>query len=218
MMTQPHVAPPLDGARGPTSPGGGGRSPARGSASWAALAALILGTLLAACDDDLFEPRWASAIDTVQLFTLARPELNLPSAFSFNARRTLRVESATATGNWDIALNSEGGGLVLLPPGALGITSRARISVRPDATFDEVREAPRDTTEYSAVEPVPAQIGTVYVVRTGQGAGPFGGRCVYYAKMEPVEMDVEVGTIRFRYEANPVCNDRSLVPTVGEND
>lgn len=181
----------------------------------AGVAALVVGTWLAACDDNLLEPRWASDIDTVQLFTLARPELNLPSAFSFNDRRTHRVEGVGATGNWDLALDTREGGLVFMPPGALSITSRAGISVREGVTFEEVREAPTDTAEYSTAEPVPVEVSTVYAVRTHQIAGSFGRRCVFFAKMEVVEIDAEVGTVMFRYEANPVCNDPRLVPTVG---
>lgn len=184
----------------------------------ALVAAFVVGTAVAACDADPFEPQWASAIDTVQLFTLARPELNLPSAFGFNSRRTFRVEGATSSGNWDLALDTQGGELVFLPPGAVGIPSRAGISLRPEATFDDLAEAPRDTAEYSLVEPVPVEVGAVYAIRTAQQTNSFGSRCVYFAKMEPVEMDPEGGTVRFRFEANPICNDSRLVPTQGTND
>ena len=191
--------------------------PSRTAARAAGAAALALGVLTASCEDDFFEPRWGSAIDTVQLFSLARPELNLPAAFSFNRRRTFRVEAATSTGNWDIAVDTQGDGLVFLPPGALGISSRAGIAPRPGVAFEEVEEAPTDSASYTLDEPVPAEVGTVYVVRTGRSTTAFGTRCVYFAKFEPLEIDTGVGTVRFLYEANPICNDPSLVPTEGEN-
>ena len=57
------------------------------------------------------------------------------------------IESATATGTWDIALGTEGGQLVLLPPGALGVAgSTARIAPLTGTTFEQVREAPSDST------------------------------------------------------------------------
>ena len=55
-------------------------------------------------------------------------------------------------------------------------------------------------------------LGTTYVIRTGQSVGAFGTRCVYYARMEPIALDVPGGTMTFREVTNPVCNDRDLVP------
>lgn len=185
----------------------------RGSARVATVAALLMGGMLTACESDLFEPQWSSNIGTVHLFSLARPELNLPSAFGFNERLTRRVEAPASSGSWDIALDTRDGQLVFMPPGALGIPSLARIGRRPGVAFDEVTEAPTDTAEYSGAEPVLAEEGAVYVVRTGQNTDFFGGQCVYFAKMEVEEVDPEVATVRFRYEANPVCNDPGLVPT-----
>lgn len=180
----------------------------------AALSFLLvpLAAALAGCGDDLLNPRWTAAPDTALLYSLARPELNLPSGFNFTARRTVLVEAPGATGNWDLALDTREEGLVLLPPGALNINSRARITTLPGLEFDEVREAPTDSTLYSTDEPVPVQDDVVYVIRTDQGADTFGRRCVFYAKMEPVSLDVETGTLRFLYDTNPICNDPRLVP------
>jgi hypothetical protein len=164
------------------------------------------------CGDDPFIIRWQSAPDTVLLYSLARPELNLPSAFSFAARVAVRVEDPTATGRWDMAVDTEDGRLVLLPPGALGVASAARITVLAGVDFADVREAPADTSVWVANTSVVAEIGTVYVVRTSQSPGSFGNSCVYYAKLEPVEMDPEAGTLSFLFDSNPVCNDPRLVP------
>lgn len=169
-------------------------------------------TGLAACGADPFSFNWNDAPDTVVVYSLARPELNLPSAYNFYAGATLPVENPSATGNWDMAVDTRDGGLVLLPPGALGVTSRARIAALDGLGLDDVTEAPTDTLVYSSSVPVPVRIGTTYVIRTGQRAGSFGTRCVYYAKMEPVAIDVAGGTMTFREVTNPVCNDRSLVP------
>lgn len=174
--------------------------------------ALLALPVLAGCDDDLFNVDWTAAPDTVLLYSLERPETNLPSGFNFFVRSGVRIEAPTATGTWDIALDTQGDQLVLLPPGALNINSRARVTALPGLDFDDVREAPRDTAVYTAEEPVPVEPNTVYVVRTSQRVDPFGRRCVYFAKMEPVEIDVPAGTLRFVFDANPVCNDRRLVP------
>lgn len=178
--------------------------------------ALALGSALAmgalGCGDDPFEARWVSAPDTVLLYSLARPELNLPSAFSFNRGLRLRVEAPGATGQWDLALDTRGSELVFLPPGALGINSRARIAALPGLVFEELREAPSDTSAYVADEPLPVTAGTIYVVRTGQTVDAFGRSCVRFAKLEPLVIDVEAGSLEFVYDANPVCNDPRLVP------
>jgi hypothetical protein len=91
-------------------------------------AASAFALLLASCDDDPFRIDWDAAPDTVLLYSLARPELNLPSAFNINQRRLVLVEAPGATGTWDIAVDTQGGNLVLLTPGAMGLESRARIT------------------------------------------------------------------------------------------
>lgn len=175
-----------------------------------AAAAVVLA--VGACEDDPFQIKWSAAPDTVLLYSLARPELNLPSAFNFNNRRLVEVEAPTATGTWDLALDTEGEQLVFLPPGALNINSRARIAALPGMTFDEVQRAPQDTAAYVVEEAVPVSLNTVYVIQTSQSRDGFGRACVFFAKLEPLEIDVSAGTLRFVFDANPVCNDPRLVP------
>jgi hypothetical protein len=112
-----------------------------------------------------------------------------------------------------MAVDTRGGAIVLLPPAALGIAdSKARIARLTGLAFADVIEAPADTTVYSSTIPLPAVLGTVYVVRTEQSVGSFGSRCAYFAKLEPVEIDPTEGRLRFRYDVSPICNDRRLVP------
>ena len=166
-----------------------------------------------ACEDDLFKIKWEENPDTVYLFSLARPELNLLSAFNFISRIPIRIESPNATGKWDMVLDTQDGDLVLLPPGAIGVpNSMARIIPMGDMEFDEVRRAPSDTTRYIGDEPVPVVIGHIYVIRTRQQAGLYGQRCVYYGKFEPLEKDPVAGTMSFVFDVSPVCNSRKLYP------
>jgi hypothetical protein len=175
------------------------------------LACLALG----ACDDDPFGLQdWPPSPDTMLLYSLARPELNLPAAANIHRQFTLIVESPSSTGNWDIALDTRDGALVFLTPLAVGINSQARISVFPDMTFEDVTEAPSDTTRYQpATEPVPVELGTTYVVRTSEYLTAFNQRCVFYGKVEPLEIDVDAGTVRFVTDSNPNCRQLSLVPS-----
>lgn len=167
---------------------------------------------LASCDDDPFRINWEESPDTVLLYSLARPELNLPSAFNLNRRQTIQVEAPGATGAWDIAVDTQDGEIVLLTPGAMGLDSRARITQVTGVTFGEVRKAPADTAVYQADEPVTVELGPIYIVQTGESTGAFGTRCVYYAKLEALDIDPDLGTLRFVYDSNPVCNNRDLVP------
>ena len=185
------------------------RAPLVGAAS----AALLMG--LAACGEDPFNFDWTSEAtpDTVLLYSLARPELNLVSGFNFFQRRTIRVEHPDESGAWDIAVDTEGASLVLLPPGALGIVARAGIVDMGALTLDDIREAPADTAAYEMDEAVPLVAGNVYVVRTNRRQGGFGTTCVYYGKLTPVVLDVAGGVLQFSYVRSPACNNRDLVPT-----
>jgi hypothetical protein len=174
--------------------------------------AAALAVTFTACGDDPFDFDWSDVPDTVQLYSLARPELSLASGFNFFQRFAVRIEDPTATGAWDIALDTRNAELVLLPPGALGVSGRARVSTITGVPFDEVVEAPGDTLLYEGNAPVPVVNGTVYVVSTNRSVGNFGSSCVYYAKMEPVLIDVAGGVLRFRYVSSPVCNSRELTP------
>ena len=90
-----------------------------------------------------------------------------------------------------------------VPVPALGIAGLGHHLVR-------LREAPEDTLLYEKNNPVPLSDGTVYVVSTNR-ISTGASSCVYYAKLQPVTIDVPAGTLKFRYVASPVCNGRDLV-------
>ena len=187
--------------------------PARRRGLHAFLSLFAMGTVgvLASCDDP-YAIEWTLSPDTTTLYALTRSERNLPSGFDFYNRYRVILEDPDATGNWDMAVDVRGGELVLLPPGALGIDSKARVAALPGRAFDGVTEAPRDTVLYTARSAVPVELGTVYVWRTRQMYGAYGTACVYYSKMEPLVIDAAAGTLEFVYDGSPVCNDRSFVP------
>ena len=177
----------------------------------AAAAALILATMTAACGDDPFTITWISTPDTALLYTLARPELGLPSAFDFFDRTRFVVEQPGSTNLWDVAVDTRDGKLALLPPPALEVFNEARVTVIENVSFDDVVEAPADTTLYSVDQPVFLALGNVYVVRTREQRTNFGV-CMLYAKLEPLILDQEVGSVTFVYDYNPRCDDRHLQP------
>ncbi|MGW8266673.1 MAG: hypothetical protein ACWGSQ_09915 [Longimicrobiales bacterium] len=177
------------------------------------LVSILLLPGLWGCDDDPFKIMWELRPDTILLYSLARPEMNLNSAFDFVRRNAVRVEAPSAVGEWDVAVDTQNGAIVLVPPGAIGVAkSKAGIALIDDETFDEIRRAPSDTTLYVRDRPVPMQVGQLYVIRTRQKQGSYGSVCVYYGKFEPLYVDPEEGRLSFMYDVSPVCNDRKLVP------
>ena len=185
-------------------------APSRWPRAVALASALLIA--LTACGDDPFAYDWSDAPDTVLVYSLSRPELNLPSGFNFLQGRPIRVEDLSSTGEWDAVVDTRDGEIVLLPPGAFGIVTTARITTLEGMQLEDVRSAPSDTTVYVEADPVPVRSGNVYVVKTNRSSGSFGSSCVYYAKLEAVDIDADAGRLTFRYVTNPICNSLDLVP------
>ena len=171
-----------------------------------------LAVSMTACDEDLGLDEWNATPDTVTLYSLSRPEfINQPSAFDFINHIGMRVESPTSTGNWDVALLDQGTGLALVPAGGFeGQSSRAALSVITGATFEELEEAPEDTTRFSS-NPVALSPGQVLAVRTRRAPCAFSNS-VRYGKVKIIDVNATAGTVRFETIVNPFCNDRSLIP------
>ena len=81
-----------------------------------------------------------------------------------------------------------------------------------NTAYGDVVEAPSDTLLYEGDDPVPVQDGALYVIRTNVRPGSFGSACSYYAKMQPLVIDVAEGSLLFRYVTSPICNSRELIP------
>lgn len=173
---------------------------------------LVAAAALGACDDDLSLGTWDATPDTIALFSLSRPDgLGFPSAYDFSARRVVEVETPGATGSWDVALADLSATLQLVPAGAFeGQVSRAGIATITGQSFDDLTEAPTDTSRFTA-QPVALQEGGVYVVRTRRVACGFS-TAVHYAKILAVSVDPVGGIATFAVVANPLCNNRSFIP------
>lgn len=185
----------------------------RGRRSALFLTGLLLAGAVTGCEDDPFQREWIANVGTAELFSLARPELNLPSGFDFNDRRTIEIERVLREAEWDIVLDTREGELVFLPPRVLNVDSRAAVAAFPGSSFDDVSEAP-DSAGFVFDEPVPVELNTVYVIQTGERI-VFGFPCLFYAKLEPFEVDAEEQTVSFMFDVNPFCDDRNLIPDSG---
>jgi hypothetical protein len=174
---------------------------------------LALGALaLTACGDDPFLVRWEEFPLESEIYALDRTELNRVSGFSMLDRAGVVIEDPQTQGRWDFAVERQGDGMVLVPPRVLGVISTAGVAVIPQVRLEDVLEAPADTARYATTTPVPVEFGNVYVIRTHQQGGIFGEPCVYYGKLEAIEVRMEEGVFRFRHDVSPDCNNRSLVP------
>jgi hypothetical protein len=180
---------------------------------WAALALVV--TVLPACGEDPFLFRWTENPREAFLYSLDRDERNRPSAFEMAQGRRVVLESAEAAGLWDFALDTRDGVLVFLPPRSVGVQSRAGMVEFPNSRYDEVLMAPSDTAAYTTRTPLPVRVGSIYVVRTREQSGVFGQTCTYYGKVQPLEVDPVAGTLLFRFDTSPDCNNPSLVPPAG---
>jgi len=175
------------------------------------LATSVLG--LTACGENVFDLKWTIArVNTVLLYSLARPELNLPSGYDFVDRRELEIQQPGATGLWDLLVDTQDGQLVFVPPGALGIDSKVMILPIPDMAFDDLLTAPEDSTLYTRDQPVSIETSSVYVLRTHEGPSRFGVPCVFWGKIQPTEIDLALETVQFIYDVSILCDDRGLVP------
>ena len=173
---------------------------------------------LSACDDPFGPRTWSVVPDTLEVWSVSRPELQgLASALDLAGEPPLglAIEAEGAIGAWDVALIDVGGGLALVPasyfPGHA--SSRAGIAVVTGTSFAELRRAPTDSAQFSR-EPVPLTADGVYVVRTRVAVCSDGsGTGVHYAKLRPIEIDVTAGRLRLETVNNPFCGDRALIPS-----
>ncbi len=175
------------------------------------LALVGLSLVAVACEDDPFALSWENLPDTAMIYSRARPELYLPTGYNFVSRSPVLIESPTFSTRWDLILDTVDDEMVFLPPRTFGVVSTAGIAPLGAVVFEEVGQAPSDTTDYVRDQPVPVVEGHVYVIRTHQEPNNFGQLCVFYAKMEPLVADVEAGTLEFLIDTNPICNDRTLI-------
>ena len=173
----------------------------------------LISSLLIGCGrSDPFLIPWTESPTEKLIFALDRDELNRASAFSVFFETGVVIEDPVAEGNWDFAVERQGDQMVILPARALGVEGTAAVVPLQGTTLTEVREAPRDTLLYISDQPIPVDLTTIYVVRSNERFER-GFACIYYGKIQPLEVDLEAGTFRFLHDGNPNCNNRSLTRT-----
>ena len=172
------------------------------------LVALGAPILVTSCDDP-FNFDWVATVDTVTLYSLARPEyLDLPAAYDFGAGggpRIVEVPAATPL-RWDLAFTEEDGEFVALPAGLFqGFDIEPGLQKITGTTFEELAEAPSDG--YVTDQSTALETGALYAVKSRRTVSG----CTYYAKFEVLALNAD-GTVEFESVENPLCNDRELIP------
>lgn len=182
---------------------------------------MLVALAIGACESDPFGlDNWTANPDTATIYSLSLDNLNIATAFDFTERAVRPIAVRDEFGrfnNWDVALDLEGGELVLLAQSALGVLSDAAVVEFPNMTFGELVEAPADTSLYQATTGVPMRTTSVYVIRTRQVTRQsfFTQQCLYYAQLQPLRVDPVAGVLEFLYDVNTEfsgCNNRDLIP------
>ncbi len=177
------------------------------------LVLLLMASLLPQVGCEGYEPPMFPVGDTVELYSLARPEyIGLQSGFDFIFPQSVVIEQPVSGDyrNFDVAFSELGGAFVLLPAGMFE-TFDIQPGVREvtGTTFEGLEEAP--SGDYVTDEAVALREGGLYVVRSrSQGA------CSRYAKVDVLALDPD-GILEFRFLRNNLCNDRTLTD-VDEED
>lgn len=174
-------------------------------------------TTLIGCDDPSgidFSPMLVQ--DTVVIAAPLPQNAALPTALDITGDNSGSVgggrfpERPSDAQNWDFAVRIRDGQLALVPARAIGLDSRAAIT-QPlvGETFEGLREAPGQST-FTSTEHVVLTEGAVYVARSRETSGGFLGVCVQFAKLSPLEVDVEQGLVTLQIVTNEQCGDPRL--------
>lgn len=179
----------------------------------AAVAALLVVVLVAACGDPFGLPRAAeeNRVDALSLYALSGTPVTAPSAYRLEFRQAVRTDQ---TSTFDFAFDIDTAGrALLLPTGPLhlGRLSGAQISTMP---FDSIRIAP--DRNYQLDSALVVDIGTVAIVHSGPVICSWGGSAVYYGKLRVIAIDTTSGSngrrIDFEILVDTNCGYRGLEP------
>lgn len=181
-------------------------------------AAIVLSGTVAGCEDSTgTEVPLFLVTDTVEVFAPIAGNAGLPTAVDITGNQSGGVvggrfpELSRDALQWDFAVRIRDGELVLVPAAVVGIpNSRAGVTRALEGeTFESVREAPPQVT-FLTDTVIVMETGSVYAARSRDVPTTFGGACTYYAKLQPLEVDVATGALRFQIVSNQ-CGDPRLV-------
>jgi hypothetical protein len=180
--------------------------------------------VLTACDDSTGIRGPLLIADSVTVAAPLPQNAEQPQALditsSFGIRGGRFPERASDALQWDFAVRIQDGEIVLVPAGVLGIDLSNPPAITPaieGETLESLREAPGQST-FLRDRAIPMREGAVYAARSREFLLPnpaIGGAlpCTQFAKLEPVEVDVQAGLLRLYIVTNENCGDLRLAPT-----
>lgn len=180
-----------------------------------ALAVALAAVLpLAACEDPFGSSQPLPAEPTtVSIGDFQSAPLGESTAFQLSNGRTVRPSQVN---DWDFVFWVTGEGQAQLRPRDMITSGDSNAGLAAvEVAFGSLEEAPEDG--YVTDEPVPADSGAVYAVRSRQ-APNLGLQCRRYAKVEVLSVDPGAKTVTFRHLINPNCESRNLVAGSGGED
>ncbi len=176
--------------------------------------ALAAALPLAACDDPFGGSQpLPDEPTTVSLSDFQTGPLGEATAFQLSNGRTVQPSQVN---DWDFVHWVTGDGGTQFRPRDMitsGDSNAGLVAV--EVAFGSLEEAPE--SGYRTNEPVPADSGAVYAVRSRQ-APDLGLQCRRFAKVEVLSVDAEAKTVTFRHLVNPNCESRNLVAGSGGED
>lgn len=177
---------------------------------------VLAAAVVSASGCDVYEPIWFMTVDSVALYSVARPEyVGREGAYDF-ARSLSQGGGAVVVERpkgsnifeFDFAVSEMDGELVALPGGLFeGYDVQPGIAIDSSGvSFEAWDRAPGGG--YITDQPVPLRTGVLYAVRSRRG--PFTG-CNHYGKFEVLALS-GAGVVELRAVRNHLCNDRDLIP------
>jgi hypothetical protein len=166
-------------------------------------------------DPNSLQASAATVTDTVVVYALRSPDLNLPSAFNFPELAPVRP---TGIFNYDIAFDiNSAGKAVVYPMSLLAVDFNTGVHpvglLKVPGPFDAVTEAPREGYDYD--DALTVETGEVVVVQT-----TVPRYCGYpypeqmYAKFVIDSVKPVDNTLFLRLVVDPSCGFRSFLPGI----
>lgn len=185
----------------------------RHALSAATIAAVLAG--IAGCDSTDYTIHPLLVTDTVFVAVPSPQNAGLPTALDIASEGAFVIgggrypERARDALNWDFAVRAGQGTVNLVPARALGIELRSAITPPiVGVSFPDLREAPGQAS-FVGDSAISMQVGNVHVARSRDLGG---SGCVQFAKLQPLEVDTQAGTVRLQVTTNERCGDPRLVP------
>lgn len=178
-------------------------------------AALALAVLGCGNDFDTSFPRPTDPL-VITLYDLVTGPISRQSALNVVGGRGLGIPRPVRVDDndqWDIAFATIDGEPVWLPRGYFQSLEVESGIVPLNRSFEEVQRVPENKDLYETVEPVPAEVGRVYAIRSRADPG-LTFPCHIHAKLVIDAIEGDPPRVRFRTLWNPNCDDQNVTPRV----